>query len=116
MRPASSASRSAWTSRRTSVRSRIVAKKSGTVVLQEPVKRRGVADPGAVGYARLIDAAHALMIVVSEDGVRGAERWLKRTGLRTDGRFQGLLQALLNAIPRTKAKGGVRPTGSGGPG
>lgn len=89
------------------VRNRIVAKKSGTVVLQEPVKRRhaGLADPDAEGYSRLIDAAHALMIVFTEDGVRGAERWLKRTGLGTDARFQGLLQALVNAIPRTKVKG-----------
>jgi len=45
------------------------------------------------------------MIVVTDDGVRGAERWLKRTGLGRDARFQGLLQALLNAIPRAKAKG-----------
>jgi len=89
------------------VKSRIVAKKSGTVVLQEPPKRRhpGLADPDGEGYGRLIDSAHALMIVFTEDGVRGAERWLKRTGLGNDARFQGLLQALVNAIPRTKVKG-----------
>lgn len=89
------------------VRNRIVAKKSGTVVLQEPLKRRhpGLADPEGEGYARLVDAAHALMVTFAEDGVRGAERWLKRTGLGGDARFQGLLQAMLNAIPRTKAKG-----------
>jgi hypothetical protein len=81
-------------------------------VLQEPLKRRhpGLADPDGEGYARLIDAAHALMIVFTDDGVRGAERWLKRTGLGGDARFQGLLQALVNAIPRTKTKGEfVRP-------
>ncbi len=89
------------------VRNRIVAKKSGTVVLQDPLKRRhpGLADPDGEGYARLIDAAHALMIVFTDDGVRGAERWLKRTGFGNDARFQGLLQALVNAIPRTKTKG-----------
>jgi len=94
------------------VKNRVVAKKSGTVALQEPLKRRhsGLADPDGEGYARLIDAAHALMIVFTDDGVRGAERWLKRTGLGNDARFQGLLQALLNAIPRTKTKGEfVRP-------
>jgi len=94
------------------VRNRIVAKKRGTVALQEPLKRRhpGLADPDGEGYARLIDAAHALMIVFTDDGVRGAERWLKRTGLGGDARFQGLLQALVNAIPRTKTKGEfVRP-------
>ncbi len=94
------------------VRARIVAKRGGTVELQEPAKRRhpGLADPEAEGYARLIDAAHALMLVVAEDGVRGAERWLKRTGLGSDGRFRGLLQALLNAIPRAKVRGEfVRP-------
>jgi len=94
------------------VRNRILTKKGGTVVLQEPLKRRhpGLADPDGEGYAHLIDAAHALMIVFADDGVKGAERWLKRTGLAGDARFRGLLQALLNAIPRTKAKGElVRP-------
>ena len=94
------------------VRNRILTKKGGTVVLQEPLKRRhpGLADPEATSYAHLIDAAHALMIVFADDGVRGAEQWLKRTGLGGDARFRGLLQALLNAIPRTRTKGEfVRP-------
>jgi putative DNA methylase len=94
------------------VAARLISKKSGTVVLQEPKlrRRKGLADPDATSFDRLIDAAHALMVVTSEDGIRGAEAFLKGTGLSSDARFRALLQALVNAIPRTKSKGAfVRP-------
>ena len=68
-------------------------------------RRPGLADPDADTYPTLLDAAHALMVVVADDGVRGATRWLERTGLRTDARLRALLQALLNAIPRTRVGG-----------
>lgn len=59
---------------------RIVTKKGGkkdsTIVIQSPRLRRkpGLADPEQDTYGRLVDAAHALMLVVLDDGVRGAER------------------------------------------
>ena len=50
------------------------------------------------------------MVAYQEDGIRGAEAFLKRTRLGADVQLQALLQALINAIPRTKKKGEfVRP-------
>jgi hypothetical protein len=45
------------------------------------------------------------MLVYEEDGARACEQFLKRTGLLHDGTFKACLQALLNAIPRTRVKG-----------
>lgn len=88
-------------------RLRLVTKKQSTVVLQDPVQRRrtGLADTEATEFERLIDAAHALMVTYREDGTAGAERFLERTRLGADSRFHSLVQALVNAIPRTRIKG-----------
>jgi putative DNA methylase len=97
------------------VKLRVVSKKGSSVILQEPKQRRrpGLADPEESSFVRLIDATHALIVAYQEDGVRGAESFLKRTRLQSDARFQALLQALINAIPRTKEKGKfVRPEAS----
>ncbi len=84
-------------------RIRLVIKKAGSVVLQEPKERRPkFADPEGDSFERLIDAAQALMNAWREDGIVGAEAFLKRTRLSSDTRFRSLLQALINAIPRTK--------------
>lgn len=94
------------------VRLRVVSKKASSVIMQEPKQRRrpGLADPEETSFVRLLDAAHALMVAHREDGIRGAESFLKRTRLTSETRFPALLQALLNAIPRTKQKGKfVRP-------
>jgi len=94
-------------------KAKVLTKKSGTVVLQEPSQRyRRDADsdlPGVnrerAGFSVLLDAAHTAMYIVDEDGTAAAKRWLDQRGLSTDGRFQALLQGLVNAIPRTKIKG-----------
>lgn len=94
------------------VKLRVVSKKGSSVILQEPKQRRrtGLADPEESSFVRLLDAAHALMVAHREDGVKGAELFLKRTRLGSEARFQALLQALVNAIPRAKQKGKfVRP-------
>ena len=91
---------------------KIVVKKQATVVLQEPQQRRrtGLADTEAESFERLIDAVHALMVTYREDGITGADEFLRRTRLGDDNRFHALLQAMVNAIPRTKIKGRfVRP-------
>ncbi|MBX6770935.1 MAG: DUF1156 domain-containing protein [Chloroflexi bacterium] len=93
-------------------RMRLVAKKQSTVVLQTPRARRrkDLVDPDAVHFSSVIDAAHTAMLVYEEDGARACEQFLKRTGLLNDGTFKACLQALLNAIPRTKVKDAfVRP-------
>ena len=58
----------------------------------------------------LIDAAHTAMMVYAEDGAGACDVFLRKTGLKTDGTFRALLQALLNAVPRARVKGHfVRP-------
>lgn len=94
------------------VRHRLVAKKQSTVVLQKPLARRrnDVVDPDAVTFRIWIDAAHTAMLAYEEDGSLACEQFLKRQGYLTDGTFKALLQAMINAIPRTKIKGKfVRP-------
>ncbi len=92
---------------------KIVAKKASAVVLQEPKDRRrpGLADPEGDDFERLIDAVHAMMNAHLEDGVKGAEAFLKRTGFGVKPEFRDAVQALVNAVPRTKKKGGcfIRP-------
>ena len=50
------------------------------------------------------------MMVYAEDGAGACDVFLRKTGLKTDGTFKALLQALLNAVPRARVKGKfVRP-------
>ena len=91
---------------------RVIRKKGSTVVLQPPRLRRrpGLADPEATHFDTLLDAAHAAMLVYEADGAAACPAFLKRAGLRTDETFRQCLQAMLNAIPRTKMRGRfVRP-------
>ncbi len=93
-------------------RKRVISKKGSTVVLQPPALRRqrGQADLEAMTFETLLDAAHAAMLVYQEDGPQACHAFLQRTGLLTDRRFKDCLQALLNAIPRTRLQGRfVRP-------
>ena len=50
----------------------------------------------------MIDAVHTALYVVSEDGPGEAKRWLDQRNLTNDQRFLDCLQALVNAIPRSK--------------
>ena len=91
---------------------KIVTKKASAVVLQEPKDRRrpGLADPEGDDFERLIDAVHAMMNAYLEDGVKGAEAFLKRTGLGARPEFRDVVQALVNAVPRTRKAGRfIRP-------
>ena len=88
-------------------RKRVIGKKGSFVVLQKPTLRRGRgrADPEAVVFDTLLDAAHTAMLIYEEDGAPACAAFLKRTNLLSDGAFKACLQAMLNAIPRTKVKG-----------
>jgi adenine-specific DNA methylase len=93
-------------------RERLISKKQSSVVLQQPKarRRRDVVDPDAGVYVVLIDAVHTAMLVHDEDGLPACREFLRRTGYLTDGIFRACLQALLNAIPRTRDnRGFVRP-------
>jgi len=91
---------------------RLVTKKGEYVVLQTPVQRRkrDMVDDEATAFEHWIDAAHTAMMVYAEDGAGACDAFLRKSGLKGDGTFRGLLQALLNAIPRSRIKGKfVRP-------
>lgn len=91
---------------------KLVAKKGNYVVLQRPEQRRkkGMVDPDAAFFPHLIDAAHTAMLIYAEDGSGACDVFLQNRGLKRDGTFKAVLQALINAIPRTRVKGKfVRP-------
>ena len=86
---------------------RLAAKKGEFIVLQTPVQRRrkGVVDDEVMLFECWIDAAHTAMMVYTEDGAGACDVFLRKTGLKSDGTFKALLQALLNAVPRARVKG-----------
>jgi len=86
---------------------RLVAKKANTVVIQEPKARlkKGMVDPDLPTFACVVDAVHTALVIYQEEGATPCETFLKRTGLMQDLTFKACLQALINAIPRTKTKG-----------
>jgi hypothetical protein len=86
---------------------RLITKKQNFVALQPPKARRkkGMVDPGLTSFDSGIDAVHTTMLVLEEDGSRACERFLRQTRLLNDGTFKACLQALINAVPRTKKKG-----------
>ena len=91
---------------------KLVAKKGNYVVLQRPAQRRkkGMVDPDAAIFPHLIDAVHTAMDVYDEDGPGACDVFLQNRGLKRDATFKAVLQALINAIPRTRVKGKfVRP-------
>lgn len=85
---------------------RIITKKQNFVSLQLPQarRRRGAVDPEATSFSSLIDAIHTAMLVYDEDGAKACEVFLKRAGLINDAQFKAGLQAMINAVPRTKEK------------
>lgn len=91
---------------------KLVAKKSQSVVLQRPEQRRkkGLVDPDAAVFAHAIDAVHTAMLLYAEDGAGACDVFLQNRGLKRDATFKAVLQALINAIPRTRIRGKfVRP-------
>lgn len=91
---------------------KLVTKKSATVLLQPPKARRkrGMVDSDLRTFPAWIDALHTAMLLYQEDGGPACKQLLSEAGLLNDSTFKALVQALLNAIPRTKQKGRfVRP-------
>ncbi|MBC8420682.1 MAG: DUF1156 domain-containing protein [Desulfobacterales bacterium] len=85
---------------------RVITKRQNFVALQLPKNRRrkGMVDPDATGFSSLIDAIHTAMLVYEEDGAKACEVFLKRAGLLNDAQFKAGLQAMVNAVPRTREK------------
>lgn len=94
-------------------RAKIVKKKSGSVELLAPADRlRRDADselpgvrPEAAKFEYVIDAVDTALYIADVDGMPAAKRFLDRHGYTSDGGFLATVQGLVNAIPRTKAKG-----------
>ncbi|NKZ72031.1 hypothetical protein GTA09_21690 [Rhodococcus hoagii] len=94
-------------------RAKIVKKKSGSVSLLEPAERlRRDADsdlpgvrPEASAFEYVIDAVDTALYIADVDGMAEAKRFLDRHGYVSDAGFVATVQGLVNAIPRTKAKG-----------
>jgi adenine-specific DNA methylase len=86
---------------------KLVSKKGKTVTLQQPSARRkrGMVDPDQRTFTHWIDAAHTAMLLYKEDGSQACQHFLRETGFQNDSTFKALIQALLQAIPRTKQKG-----------
>jgi hypothetical protein len=92
---------------------KLVAKKSGTVVLCQPADRRkkNMVDPEADAFPHLIDALHTAMLIYDEEGSKACQVFVDRQGLRSDSRVKALVQAMIRAIPTTRGKDGkfLRP-------
>jgi adenine-specific DNA methylase len=92
---------------------KLVAKKSGTVVLSKPAERRkkNMVDDDAESFPHLIDALHTAMMIYEEEGSKACQVFIDRQGLRTDSRIKALVQATMEAIPKTRGKDGkfLRP-------
>lgn len=92
---------------------KLVAKKSGTVVLSKPADRRkkNMVDEDVESFPHLIDALHTAMMIYDEEGSKACQVFVDRQGLRTDSRIKALVQATMEAIPKTRGKDGkfLRP-------
>jgi hypothetical protein len=86
---------------------RLAVKKGQFITLQKPVERRkrSIVDEDTRRFEHWVDAAHTAMMIYAENGAGPCEVFLRESGLRRDGTFKALIQALLNAIPRTRIKG-----------
>ena len=64
---------------------KLVAKKSGTVVLCKPTDRRkkNMVDPDAASFPHLIDALHTAMMIYDEEGSKACQVFVDRQGCAT---------------------------------
>jgi hypothetical protein len=92
---------------------RLVAKKSNTVVICKPIERRkkNMVDDDSESFPDLIDALHTAMMIYDEEGSKACQVFVDRQGLRNDSRIKALVQATMEAIPKTRGKDGkfLRP-------
>lgn len=95
------------------VQAKVIAEGKGKVTLLPPkerLRRAGDSDlpgvrPEASSYPVVIDAVDTALYIGQVDGWEAAKRFLDRHGFVSDSAFQATLQGLVNAVPRTKAKG-----------
>jgi adenine-specific DNA methylase len=85
-------------------RHRILGKKGDTVRFLEPREREGHGrvDPDASIFSRMVDGLHTAMWLYELEGDRECRRFLGETGYLRDRDFQALVEAAIQAIPRTR--------------
>jgi adenine-specific DNA methylase len=90
-------------------RARLVQRKGDMLILLTPDerRRRGAVDPDAANFERLVDALHTAMLVYAEDGAPACGAFLRGAGLLQHAGFRQCLQALLEAVPRTRRHDGA---------
>lgn len=88
---------------------KLLDKTGGNVSFVEPDKRlrklNAVRDEQG-RFISLIDAAHFLLVTADRDGTPVARAWLDETGYGSDQELADVVQALVNAVPRTTNKKG----------
>lgn len=93
------------------IRDRLAKKEGGVLRLLEPKERVATSPdqpgvrPSATAFSSLIDAVHTICYVLDEDGPQRARVLMDSANLTNDTRFLALVQALVRAVPRDKAKG-----------
>ncbi len=90
------------------VKAGVASKKTGTVTLRSPQERMKqtvetkTLDPKA---GAMIDRLWAILAIAESSGLATAKAAMDRASMTTDPKFTALVQAAINAIPRTKKKG-----------
>ncbi len=90
----------------------VIKQGAGKVTLLTPAQRAtaGALDADSTSFETWLDRLHTLMLVYDGEGLAAARSWLARSGLNNDSRLHDLVEASLNAVPRSKLKGDfVRP-------
>ena len=83
----------------------LVKKRSGDVDMIQHIDRgrllrRRIDDSRR--FVSMIDAVHHMLNVYQEDGLAPARQWLSDTGYGTEAEFRDVVQAAVNAVPRTR--------------
>jgi putative DNA methylase len=90
------------------VKGGVASKKTGTVTLRSPKERIKqtvevkTLDPKA---GTMIDRLWGILAIAESSGLAAAKAAMDRAGMSSDQKFSSLVQAAVNAVPRTKKKG-----------
>lgn len=82
----------------------VVVKKGEYLQIQSPAERfkKNKVDPAAAAYPVTLDALHAALVLLKEDGLRGVEGLFRRTNVHRDAAFLSAFEALHRALPRIR--------------
>ncbi len=90
------------------VKGGLVSKKTGTVTLRSPKERMKQTVEAKTLDAKagtMIDRLWGILAIAESSGLAAAKAAMDRAGMSSDQKFASLVQAAVNAVPRTKKKG-----------